>query len=115
MKRREFVKNSLLITSGTLFIDSILGCLNPLIKGNNIDDFFKGFQNPPVESRLFVRWWWNGNRLDKNEILRELDVMKEAGIGGVEINHIAFPDGSDPVGYEALTIFCVAGYVTGGS
>ena len=31
--------------------------------------------------------------------------MKEAGIGGVEINPIAFPAGSDPAGYEPLTIF----------
>ncbi len=31
--------------------------------------------------------------------------MKEAGIGGVEINPIAFPGDTDPVGYKALTIF----------
>lgn len=31
--------------------------------------------------------------------------MKAAGIGGVEINPIAFPNDTDPVGYKALTIF----------
>jgi len=70
-----------------------------------VDEYFKGFQDPPAGSRLFVRWWWNGNRLDEKEILRELDVMQTAGIGGVEINPIAFPHDSDPVGYKALTIF----------
>ncbi len=103
--RRIFVKNSIVATSGVLCINSVLGCVNPVLKAENLDEFYKGFQNPPVDSRLFVRWWWNGNRLDKAEILRELDVMKAAGIGGVEINPIAFPGDTDPVGYKALTIF----------
>ena len=105
MKRRTFFKNSLLVTSGTLFMDSFLGCVNPLLQEGNVDNYFKGFQDPPADSRFFVGWWWNGNRLDEKEILRELDVMQAAGIGGVEINPIAFPHDSDPVGYEALTIF----------
>src|SRR5690554_1905802 len=86
-------------------IDSMLGCINPEIAGSPLEEYMKGFQHPPVEARLFVRWWWNGNRLDKKEILRELDIMKEAGIGGVEINPIAFPQNANPMGYEALTIF----------
>ena len=105
MKRRTFFKNSLLITSGTFFMDSFLGCMNPHLQEGNVEEYFKGFQDPPADSRVFVRWWWNGNRLTEDEILRELDVMQTAGIGGVEINPIAFPQGSDPVGYEALTIF----------
>ncbi len=105
MKRRDFVTNSILATSGAFFVDSVFGAVNPVLKTDNVDELFRGFQDPPVESRVFVRWWWNGNRLAKKEILRELDVMKAAGIGGVEINPIAFPGGSDPVGYKALTIF----------
>jgi len=31
--------------------------------------------------------------------------MKAAGIGGVEINPIAFPEEADPSGYEAMTMF----------
>ncbi len=92
-------------SSGVLLIDPLLGCVHPALNANNQEEYFDEFQNPPVNSRLFVRWWWNGNRLDKKEILRELDVMKEAGIGGVEINPIAFPGDTDPVGYRALTIF----------
>jgi hypothetical protein len=55
-----------------------------------------------MSARPFVRWWWNGDRLTADEILRELDVMKEAGIGGVEINPIKFPYGAEPVGYETM-------------
>jgi hypothetical protein len=55
------------------------------------DKLYDGFQNPPAQARPFVRWWWNGNCVTEKEILRELDVMKDAGIGGVEINPIAMP------------------------
>ncbi|GHT38409.1 glycosyl hydrolase family 2 [Bacteroidia bacterium] len=64
-------------------------------KRTDSDMLFKAFRNPPVTARPFVRWWWNGDKLDAKEILRELDVLKEAGIGGVEINPIGFPGGDD--------------------
>ncbi len=105
MKRRDFFRTGLFASSGVIFIDSFLGCVHPAIQKGSLDQYFKGFQDPPATSRVFVRWWWNGNRLDAAEILRELDVMKEAGIGGVEINPIAFPGNEDPMGYESLTIF----------
>ena len=105
MKRREFVKSSVIASSGVFFVNSFFGCMNPSLQTNNINEILSGFKNPPCDSRVFVRWWWNGNRLSEKEILRELDVMKAAGIGGVEINPIAFPGGTDPVGYKVLTIF----------
>ncbi len=105
MKRREFVKSSVIASSGVFFVNSFFGCMNPSLQTNNINEILSGFKNPPGDSRVFVRWWWNGNRLSEKEILRELDVMKAAGIGGVEINPIAFPGGTDPVGYKVLTIF----------
>jgi hypothetical protein len=105
MKRRDFVKTSLLAAPGAFILNSVLGCVNPVLETGSLDEIFSGFQNPPADARLFVRWWWNGNRLSKKEILRELDVMKAAGIGGVEINPIAFPREADPAGYKAMTIF----------
>jgi hypothetical protein len=56
------------------------------------DPLFDDFASPPQRLRPFVRWWWNGSRVAEAEILRELDVMKAAGIGGVEINTIAMRD-----------------------
>lgn len=105
MKRREFVKNGLLATSGAVTINLVSGCINTEKPPSGLEEIYNKFQKPPVDSHVYVRWWWNGNRLTKEEILRELDVMKTAGIGGVEINPIAFPGGTDPVGYKALTIF----------
>ena len=71
MKRRDFVKNSIAATSGIIFIDSLLGCVNTSLQEGQLDQLIKGFQDPPASSRLFVRWWWNGNRLTEKEILRD--------------------------------------------
>ncbi|MEZ5105625.1 MAG: glycosyl hydrolase [Draconibacterium sp.] len=105
INRRNFIKTGAIATSGVFMHSSILSCTSPKNEGVQLEEYFRSFQNPPMDSKVFVRWWWNGNRLNKDEILRELDVMKSAGIGGVEINPIAFPPSTDPAGYEALTIF----------
>lgn len=42
-------------------------------------------------ARPWVRWWWNGDKVDTTELKRELHVLHDAGIGGVEINPIEFP------------------------
>ncbi len=60
------------------------------------DGLFAEFQNPPSRFRPFVRWGWNGGCVTEAEVLRELDLMKDAGIGGVEINTIAMPDSAVP-------------------
>ena len=60
------------------------------------DPLFASFHEPPSEYRPFVRWWWNGGCVTEAEVLRELDLMKEAGIGGVEINTIQMPEQSIP-------------------
>ncbi len=52
--------------------NSVSGCVNPALETGDLDKIFIGFQDPPSDYRLFVRWWWNGNRLAENEILREL-------------------------------------------
>lgn len=45
----------------------------------------KSFANPPEDCRLMMRWWWFGPAVTKAELQRELEQMKAAGIGGVEI------------------------------
>ena len=64
---------------------------------------YEKFRNPDKSSRLFARWWWNGTRVCEDEILRELDSMKRAGFGGVEINSIAFPgEYKDTLGFAQV-------------
>lgn len=44
-----------------------------------------GFANPPDAAKPMVRWWWFGPAVVKPEILKELQQMKAAGIGGAEL------------------------------
>lgn len=54
------------------------------------------------EARPFVRWWWNGDKVEAEELVRELHLLHDQGIGGVEINPIEFPANRDPLGIKAL-------------
>ena len=45
----------------------------------------ESFAHPPDDSRIMMRWWWFGPGVTKPEIQHELEQMKAAGIGGVEI------------------------------
>jgi hypothetical protein len=44
-----------------------------------------GFEHPPDDCRIMMRWWWFGPAVTHPELKRELEQMKAAGIGGVEI------------------------------
>ena len=63
---------------------------------------YQGFQQPTSEYHPFVRWWWNGDKVEADELVREMRLLKEAGIGGVEINPIAFPTYCDSLGKPSL-------------
>ena len=45
----------------------------------------ESFAHPPDDCRIMVRWWWFGPSATNPELKRELEEMKAAGIGGVEI------------------------------
>ncbi len=55
---------------------------------NSIAAIQKGFENPPDDARQMMRWWWFGPAVTKAGIERELRTMKDAGIGGVEIQAV---------------------------
>lgn len=100
LSRRAFVKISSLASFVYAFpFERLLGSE----KGTRqVTDLYSIFQNPPDAARPFVRWWWNGLRIEHSELLRELDMLKEKGISGVEINSIAFPKGNDAMGYKHI-------------
>ena len=70
--------------------------------GMTAEQLYAEFRQPSSEYRPFVRWWWNGDKVEANELVRELRLLKEAGIGGVEINPIAFPSYCDSLGKPSL-------------
>ena len=74
----------------------------PKNEGLDMEQLYAEFQQPASEYRPFVRWWWNGDKVEADELVRELRLLKEAGIGGVEINPIAFPTYCDSLGKASL-------------
>ena len=53
--------------------------------GPSLAQLTESFAHPPDDCRIMMRWWWFGPAVTKPEIRRELEQMKAAGIGGVEI------------------------------
>lgn len=51
----------------------------------SISKLHAGFLHPPDDTRIMMRWWWFGPSATNEEIQRELEQMKAAGIGGVEV------------------------------
>ena len=80
----------------------LLCCCTPRQQGPDMEQLYAEFQQPASQYRPFVRWWWNGDKVEADELVRELRLLKEAGIGGVEINPIAFPTYCDSLGKASL-------------
>ena len=74
----------------------------PKTDGLTTEQLYEAFQQPTSEYHPFVRWWWNGDKVEADELVREMHLLKEAGIGGVEINPIAFPTYCDSLGKPSL-------------
>jgi hypothetical protein len=41
-----------------------------------------------AEARPWSRWWWHGSSVEQTSLTRQLETLREAGIGGVEITPI---------------------------
>ena len=82
--------------SGGVCARAILLCALALIaglsalaqSGASLAELHHRFKDPPDSSRIMVRWWWFGPAAAKPELTRELEQMKAAGIGGVEIANL---------------------------
>jgi len=109
MERRTFLSRSALFSTGFLVAGGV-----PVFSASALSarkqeparDLYELFKNPGLNYHPFVRWWWNGNKVEAAELIRELRLLKEAGIGGVEINPIEFPtrSGGDDLGKPSLKL-----------
>lgn len=54
------------------------------------------FKNPPGSARPKVYWWWLNGNTDPVRLKEELQAIKKAGLGGVDIFEIGLPPASDP-------------------
>ena len=103
MDRRTFLKRSAMLAGGALVIAVSPALADVAVKAKRNElsfdsDLYKQFQNPASKYHPFVRWWWNGDKVEAGELVRELHLLKNAGIGGVEINPISFPTTGDDLG-----------------
>ncbi len=106
MHRREFLRLAALTSGASTFAGPLM-LQADTTKPNSSrhekgDSLFQLFTDPPIQYRPMVRWWWNGDRVVSSELLRELDVLKAAGIGGVEINPIKFPQDAQAMNTRPL-------------
>jgi len=57
-------------------------------RAQSITELQRGFERPPDDARIMMRWWWFGPSVTKSELERELRLMKEGGIGGFEVQPV---------------------------
>jgi len=57
-------------------------------QSGDIAELHRRFADPPDSSRIMMRWWWFGPAATQPEITREMEQMRAAGIGGVEIANL---------------------------
>ncbi len=101
MDRRTFLIRSAWLTAGGILASTSPSLAKLALKSDSLrfdSDLYKTFKDPASIYYPFVRWWWNGDILDADELRRELQVMKKAGIGGVEINPIQLPPRDNDMG-----------------
>ncbi len=106
MKRRTFIFQSAILSAGCFAANSFTAFGSEAFNPENISidsELYKKFKSPDSKYHPFVRWWWNGDKIEAKELVRELHLLKEAGIGGVEINPIEFPSSGDDLGIKSLT------------
>ena len=66
-----------------------------------LNEQMKQFKSPGPDFRGAPFWAWNA-KLEPEELIRQIRLMKEMGLGGVEINTIWFPDEADTLGYKVM-------------
>src|SRR5690349_16653317 len=85
---RTLAPQSPLRSAGALRILALIlaACLSA--RAQNVNELQRGFEHPPDDARIMMRWWWFGPAVTKTELEREMRLMKEGGIGGFEVQPV---------------------------
>lgn len=59
--------------------------------GSSYESLRNDFNNPPLNARPKVYWWWLNGNTDNERIKEEIAAMKNAGISGFDIFEIGVP------------------------
>jgi len=71
-----------------LFLLCFLCLFVATVQAQSITELQRGFERPPDDARIMMRWWWFGPSVTKSELEREMRLMKEGGIGGFEVQPV---------------------------
>ncbi len=84
-RRQTRLSSALQILTGLtlLFYSSTV-----LFAQDSLSSILRQFQDPPADARPMMRWWWFGPAVTTAELAKELETMRGAGIGGVEIQPV---------------------------
>jgi len=84
--RRDF----LALTAGfPLYLRAMGAAVAPWEMPELVSDLAIAFKNPPDATRPYALWMWMGSNISKDGITRDLEAMKDAGIGGATIFSLA--------------------------
>jgi len=65
-------------------------------RAQSINQLQRGFERPPDDAKIMMRWWWFGPAVTKPELEREMRLMKDGGIGGFEVQPVYPLSPDDP-------------------
>src|SRR5437870_10201009 len=57
-------------------------------RAQSLTELQRGFERPPDDAKIMMRWWWFGPAVTKAELEHEMRLMKEGGIGGFEVQAV---------------------------
>src|SRR4051812_27465917 len=85
LNRRIPSSSAVVRFGGALEIIVVLFLTAAFAPAQSISDLQRGFEHPPDDARIMMRWWWFGPSVTKTELEREMRLMKAGGIGGFEV------------------------------
>ncbi len=79
------IKYRLLLIVFILCMTAVFCFTGEPIEQSASDILEQGFNNPPQQARPQVMWWWLNSYISKEGVTKDLEAMKEQGIGGALI------------------------------
>ncbi len=86
--KTEFTRRKLISGAGAATLGSVLARSTTAQEASEIASLRRIFEQAPASARPMTRWWWFGGAISPEEITREMTFMRDAGLGGVEIQPV---------------------------
>jgi hypothetical protein len=95
-RRRNFTRRKFLSVSAGAALALRGNQLSAAAARSDVESLRRIFIDPPASARPMTRWWWFGGAITPEEITRELTFMRDAGLGGVELQPVYPVSVDDP-------------------